>query len=455
MLKFISRGWLFQTAAGLIGSTLFFTPQLPLWAFTSNPTLMLEQAIQEGLERSPVIAQAAAVVAEASWKHTEVLGEGFLPKLTGSGVQYVPGLRYTETTLTGLPGGSAKFFGFFPNTTLGLDLMVPLFDGFANFERLKSADLLWEAAQKDLLRAQFQLRKEIELAFFSVLAAQQLSGVAQETVKSLNEHWNQVKLQNKNGAATTYDVLHVEVQLSDAETERVDGLDNEGITRRKLAEQMGLSEDWRELAGALPIPHPEAIAQIIFSDITPARDDLTALQLRAEAAERLQTAQNSWLVPSLYFDGQLLGYYQQTASFSGAPSNSGPANYAYNFSFQLRWNLFDGGVSLARGQQASARSLQRQKEQEKAFLKVPYDFEYWKRKYLSSSNHYLARQLDVGRSQESLRLVREEQKAGARTLSQSLDAVVDLFRAKAGAVSAQLNAVDAKVHLELVTGHSI
>ena len=125
--------------------------------------LTLEGAIEEGLSRAPQIHNARAVVEETSWKKAEFLSAGFLPKLSVSGTQYLS-IQYSVTTLTGLGSSPTNFLGFFPTTTLGLDLNIPVFDGLANVRNLQGASLAEEAAKKELARAEFQLRKEIQLS---------------------------------------------------------------------------------------------------------------------------------------------------------------------------------------------------------------------------------------------------------------------------------------------------
>jgi outer membrane protein len=136
---------------------------------------------------------------------------------------------------------------------------------------------------------------------------------------------------------------------------------------------------------------------------------------------------------------------------------SGSGNYkpAYSIALALSWNIFDGGVALAQSKQAVYQQIQADKKTEAARLQVPYDFNYWKKRFLSNTDHYEARKYDVERSEESVRLAKEEEKAGTRTSTETLDAELDLFRSKAGVVNAQVNALEAQIRLELALGRTI
>ena len=48
-----------------------------------------------------------------------------------------------------------------------------------------------------------------------------------------------------------------------------------------------------------------------------------------------------------------------------------------------------------------------------------------------------------------------EERAGTRTSSETLDAELDLFRARAGVVNAQVNASEAQIRLELALGRRL
>jgi outer membrane protein TolC len=62
---------------------------------------------------------------------------------------------------------------------------------------------------------------------------------------------------------------------------------------------------------------------------------------------------------------------------------------------------------------------------------------------------------DQSRSSEAVRLAKEGRRAGARTSSELLDAELDLFRARAGVVNAQVGMIESLIQLELATGKEL
>ena len=147
--------------------------------------------------------------------------------------------------------------------------------------------------------------------------------------------------------------------------------------------------------------------------------------------------------------------YTRYNDLSNSITQASDFQSAYNVGLFLRWNLFDGGDSYARAKEAAYSNVQNEKNVKKARLNLPYDFDYWNRRYLSNASRYRAKQLDLERSKESVRLSREEQKAGTRTSSEVLDAELDLYRARVGVVNAQSNAAEAQIRLELALGRKI
>jgi outer membrane protein TolC len=425
-------------------------PDLSAHASTLHGTLTLEEAVQEARQHSPDVLGARAAADQFRWKKYEALGGGFFPRLDIKGNYYTN--KKFEYLNIDFEGNPVVFPSIYPTTSTSLDLTIPIFDGFANIHRLQSAALEQSAAENELSRTEFETDQQVRLAFYQALAASLSDDVAEENVKTFRDHLKQTSIEKQGGAATNYDVLRVEVQLNEAESDLIDARDNVVLTRRKLTELLGLEQDDRKIEGVLPTPDAARVASVNFDpSVAQARTDLQALEQRAEASDRNRGAQSVWWVPQLAFGADYTWYNNLTNSIS----NSDDFRSAYNVGLFVRWNLFDGGVSLARAKEASYAQVQADKAAEKARLALPYDFDYWKRRYLSNSSRFKAKQLDLQRSEESVRLAREEQRAGTRTSTEVLDAELDLYRARVGVVNAQSNAAEAQIKLELAVGRRI
>ena len=418
----------------------------------SSNALSLEGAIHEALKRSPEVLQAQAAVDEKWWKRFETLGSGFLPKISVSGLHYFA----TQYTVTGINfgGGLLSFPGFYPNTSASLDVTVPIFNGLANVHQYQAASLMQDATQFELGVTEFRLAEEVKMAFYQSLAAKELDKVAELNVRTLEDHLREVHIQKQGGVATNYDNLRVEVQLNEARADAIDAQDNVDLSRKKLTQLLGLDHDERPLQGELPVPEATLVKNIELTNIPPERLDIRAMNMKAEAADHLNSAQSAWLVPQISLAGSYLLYDSQI--YDGTQIiNTETYQGAYNIGVFLRWNLFDGGVAIAQERQSAYQTIQAEKASQAAKLKIPYDFAYWKRRYLSNTDHYLSKRFDITRSEEAVRLAKAEQRAGTRTSSETLDAELDLFRARAGVVNAQVKAAEAQIRLELTLGRRL
>jgi outer membrane protein TolC len=420
----------------------------------ASGSLSLDMAINEALHDSPTIQSSEAAVSRGKWQQFEAVGAGFLPRITAGFTHYL-GENYESSNIN-FGGSNLAFPAAFPTNMLTINAVVPLFDGFANINHLQAAALEKTAAEQELDRAKFELSQQVKLAFYQALAAALLQDVARENVKTLEDHLKEVEIQRNGGAATQYDTLRVSVQLSEGRADAIDADDNAVLARKKLNTLLGLEQDDRPLVGALPEPDPSRAKDLELSGVPVDRTDIQALESREEAASKTSNEKNLWLVPSVSLGGQF-NYYEvmNESTVSGTVSGSGNYQSAYNIALLLSWNLFDGGVSLAKGREASYQHIQEDKKAEQAKIEVPYDFAYWKKRFLSNTDHYKTRKYDVERSQESVRLAKEEERAGTRTSTETLDAELDLFRSRAGVVNAQVNALEAQIRLESTLGRAI
>ena len=428
-------------------------PLLLILTLTTNfamaETLELPEAIQEAREHSPTLQRFHAAFEETKWRKFETLGSGFLPNLSANASHYFD----EKYELLNVPfnGQQILFPSIYPTSNASIDISIPIFDGFANISHLKAANLNVDASENELSHADFQLEQDIRLAFYQALGAQELESVAQQNVKTLEDHLKIAEARKTGGSGTNYDVLRVQVQLTEAKTDELNAVDNVTISRHKLTQLLGLRQDSRELRGDLPVPHVESVQNLVLNDSPEDRTDIKALDLRSEAADQDRSARARWMIPSVSLGADYTFYNPLNNSIT----QSDPFHSAYNVGIFLQWKLFDGGVSLARSQEAKYQQVQADRASEEAKDQIPYDFELWKRKYLTNAARYDAKQLDVTRSEESLRLARAEESAGTRNSTEVLDAELDLFRSKAGVVDALLSSAEAQVQLEKTLGRKL
>lgn len=432
-------------------------PKLPSAAFLSllllTPSaragsLPLAEAVKEAEAQSPSLQKAGSQLEETKWRRTEALS-GFLPTVTGS-ASYLLDEKYALLDFN-LGAGLVSIPQIVPTASYGLGARLPLFDGWANVDRYRAAGDFEQAGKLDFDWARYELDHNVVLLYYKALGAKLLRDVAAQNVAVLEDHLHDAQLFKKAGISTNYDVLRVDVQVSEARSALLDASDNIAVSKQALAEALGKPFEDRELAGDLPVLKPGVLHELRERS-NEERLDLQSLRARVGAYDKLESAAGSHLVPKIFLFADYQRYNNRNSKFW---LTNAAFRDAYDFGVGLSWNLFDGAASIAKSKESVEQSFQAEKALEIAELHSRRDFEVWQRKYLYFCNVYTSRLGDVEKAKESVRLAKAGRKVGARTNTDLLDAESDLYRAQAGVVNAQLGAIEALVNLELATGRKL
>ncbi|MGZ3670079.1 MAG: TolC family protein [Bdellovibrionota bacterium] len=426
----------------------------PVFAFflllplsTQAAALPLSQAVNEAEAQNPQLQKSSSELEELKWKHTEALS-GFLPSVTGS-ASYLLDKRYAYLDIA-LGGSMLSIPQVVPTATYGLSGRLPIFDGWANVDRYRAAGDLVQAGTLGLDWTRFQLDRNVVLLYYKALGAKLLQDVAAQNLATLEDHLKDAQAFKKAGVSTNFDVLRVEVQVSEARSALIDAGDSVAVARQSLAEALGKTSEDRPLTGELPVLKPE-ILHALRERTDEERKDIQSLRARAGAMDKLEGAAGSHFVPKLF----LFGDYQHYNNRDNSVWSSTAFREAYDVGIGLSWNIFDGLGSIAKSKEAIEERVQAEKTLDQAELHSVRDLELWKRKFLYFCQVYGSRQSDVEKARESVRLARAGRRVGARTNTDLLDAESDFNRAQAGLVNSQLGAIEALLNVELATGRHL
>lgn len=404
-------------------------------------SLNLANAMNEARSKNPDLKRAQAAEGEASWAPLEALS-GNLPHVQVTANH----LFNAKFQVLDFAGGQVPLVA--PYTLASIDLSWTVFDGFRSINAFRAAKKNASAAELQLSRTRFALDETVRLRFYQALGAQILADVAQQNVHTLQDHLQKTREILNRGSATKFDLLRVQVQLEEAVSEKSAADDNVVLARRNLALAMGMDNDNRALTGELPVPDEAVLPADLKADFAD-RTDLEALRKRAEAADNLHTASMGRWIPSVTFTAEKQYYNNIDKDITS------PYRDAYAVGVGLTWNVFDGGATIARNAQTHYQAQEAEAAAESANLSAPQEFETFKRRYLYNSGLYRARRRAVDMAQESVRLATLGYNAGTRTSTDVLDAELDLIRARAGVVRAQVDGSEALINLELAVGKGL
>ncbi len=411
--------------------------------------LSLDEAIQKAISSSPLIEKSASASQEALWKKRETYS-GFLPTLSAS-ANHLLSKKYALTNIQfGNPGAEVVVPQIIPSSQFSVSSSFPIFEGFSSIQRYQSMLENESAAQLEFNWNQFKTEMDVTLIFYKTVASKTLIEVAEQNLKVLKDHLKEVNLFKKSGMATNYDVLRVEVQVSNAETELLSAIDNLAINEQNLLELLGENNKEIKLSGTLPVFSESILAGLSDFNFYQ-RPDIKAQKERISSLSHLDKAQNSYWVPRLSAFGQ----YQYYNNINDSLTDSEKYRSAYQVGILLTWNLFDGLSSYSKAKQTTEQIVQAEKSYRMTELKAQKEVEIWKRKFNYFLIQYKSRVNDISKSQESVRLAKEGRRVGSRTNTDLLDAEADLYKSQAGAVNAQIGAIEALINLQTSLGKKI
>lgn len=423
-----------------------------LWggrALALSETLKLDEALAIARSHSAALRKAELQADSAGWGKLEALSD-HLPHLEARGTHYLDA-KYPKLGVL-FNGNAVQFPSAYPQTNLDLEASILIFDGFGAINRYRASLFESEASELELTHMKFELERTVRVKFYQALAAEQLERVADQNIETLEQHLKLAQASERAGFSTNVDVLRLESQLEEARAEKLLAIDNVELAKQSLLEAMGVENEARLLTGVLPNPEERKLPEGLSLDVA-RRDDLQALSRRELERARLSTAAaSSWFPKVTVFGNKLLYKY---GDFDTAILPNFAYQNAYAVGLRLTWSFFDGGASIARHARASDAAAIAAENTRQALIVSPHEFDMWKRKYVYNVALYQARKRSVEKSAESVRLATLGVKAGTKTHSETLDAELELFRARAGLIRAQVDALEAWARLELAVGHEL
>jgi outer membrane protein TolC len=409
--------------------------------------LNLEESYRLVLSRSPDLKELQLRSEAARWEERKVMAD-FLPRLEMEG-RHLFDERFEELEV---PFNGEVFVmpAIQPYSSLGFSARWEIFKGFETRHRLRAAEAVSTAYQHRLRREEEAKRTQVRTLFYRALGSQILADVAEQNIRTLEGHLNDVKVRVRSGVSTQFDTLRVEVQLDDARTEKTAADGQVVVTRAQLFEALAFPDDGKALVGQMPEDFNVDLTRARLDD--PQRDERAALLADKAAAESRRKAANSHWYPEV----SLFGNYEWYNNLNHALTQDDERfKSAYAVGLQFSWNLFDGGAALASQKQALLADQIAANEVAKLDLRAPVALEEAKRRFTYDVSNYKAKLSSIKKAAEAVRLAKGGLRAGTRTNTEVLDAVVDLNRAKAAAVKSQIDAIEALGELELSVGHSL
>jgi len=106
---------------------------------------------------------------------------------------------------------------WFPSSSIGLRISVPIFDGFAKDARIKTAKLQLEQTQNNIQNLELSIDREIETARINIRSAVASMEYQNKNMSLAEEVYNQTKLKYEQGLGSNLEITNAQAELTTAQ----------------------------------------------------------------------------------------------------------------------------------------------------------------------------------------------------------------------------------------------
>ncbi len=267
-------------------------------------TLTLEKAVQIALANNPAmqIARGNLQGAQAALVQTRSI---FMPQINLSAA-------VTKTGGISLIGPIQRTQNFESYST-GASASLLVFDFGRSIYRTTASSYSVDASEAGMNGAAQTVILNAELAYFAYQEAGALVGVAEDALKSANEHLQQTKAFYSVGTRAQFDVTKAEVDAANAQVALLGARNNYRTARLQLENTMGIQTSTIYVTPEKPgLPVLDVTADKALALAQDNRPELLSMQSQLHASEALYTSTWMMHLPSINATG---GYTWRGLSF--------------------------------------------------------------------------------------------------------------------------------------------
>lgn len=421
-------------------------------------SLSLEDALQIARTYNPQYRQVVAERDVAAAQRRQGIG-GLLPSLSasfGTGSSVSRTLR-AEDHFGEIQERETYARSFGSSASQGISASLTLFDGGANFNRLRESSLNAQAVEARITAREMQMRADVATSFAAALQAEHALRVEEQLLASALEQFEMTQRRFEIGSARREDLLGAEAQVANQEQQVEQARSN--LQKRKLQLLRVLGVD-----SGIDFQLVDEIGEI-FDPSWIDREALIAEALRASPRiiERetavssrrygVRTARAARL-PSITASGS----YGRSSSGKGfdALFDVNPPNSSYGFSLSVSipiFNRFSTSLNIASAEVQLTNAMEALRDErlalETEIRTAMIDLENAYRSHLHA-------QRSLALSQERLELTEERYRAGGAVSFIDLQNAIDgAARAERQAIDARFAFINALVALEAKVGKEV
>jgi outer membrane protein len=379
-------------------------------AYVSNPTLTAARANQMATDEDVAIQRAAG-------RPTAQINS-----------------TYSENVL--LPDGQ---FVVIPRTLNSqAQINVPIYQGGAIRNRIKSASARVAAAEENLRGTESSVFSQVVAAYNDVLRDSAIVEFNTANVKNLEVNLQSTRDRFEVGDLTRTDVAQSEARLSQARADLRNAEANLIAARERFLQQVGAAPDG--LQPPPPLPGLPGTVDEALDVALKENPDIAAARKVAEAAGLDVKVARAGRLPTI--NG--FGTFSRNDNFGGAiasvPINIPSTQESASVGAQLTIPIYQGGLPSAQIRQARARQLAAMEDYVAAERNVVQQVRSAYASWKASLDVIRSAEAAIAANRLSLEGVQVESSVGNRTIIEVLNAEQELINSRVQLATAQRNA---------------
>ncbi len=342
-------------------------------------------------------------------------------------------------------------FGAHHNVQATVSLTQPVFAWGRYYYGYQTAQLNYQAVQRDVETAYDQLRLDVSEVFYGVLIAQEFVRVAQQSVTLVEKQLGIAEASLRAGAATDFDVLRAKVQLANASSQLVRA-ENAIVTAKnayKTVLNIPLAEDV-SVEGTLEIPEKHQIPALdlnaLIQQALKNRPEVLRTQLSEHAAHKQVDIAKTRRLPDL----GLFTNYQISQN-----ERLTQMNRIWSVGLQINIPIFDGFATRAAVQQSESTLKQVQLGGTQVKVGVEFEVRNAYLNLLGAQTLIDVQREAVVQAQESVRIANLQFQNGIITTVALTDTQLALAQAEVNRLQSYHDYVVGLARLEKAIGQTL
>jgi outer membrane protein len=421
---------------------------------SAQEPLTLKQAIESALESNPLVAAATAGGQEAEARIRQARS-GYMPHLQFSeslqrsnNPVLVFGSLLTQHQLEerNLALGPLNRPEALSNYQTQITVEQTIFDFGRIGREVQAARLTSEMAGEDHRRVESDVILVVIRTYFGVVLAENNLEVAQQSIESVQADLDRAESIYRSGRSTQADVLAVRVHLAVVREQEIRAANELAVARAALNDALGISLD-RTFQLTTPLEYDAAATDLTLEQYRRSgaehRPEMRQAELALRLAQTQQHIAGSAYMPQVVFQGTVEANRQNFL-------NKGGTNWST--AVTLRWNLWNGGETKARVEQARFAESRTEALRKRADLAIQLEVQRARLNLVAARQRIGVASAAAAEAEEAHRIIQNRHSAGLTTITELLRSETALADARTRRLAAIYDHHVAAAALEYAAG---